>query len=149
MKVKDVMTLDVTTLSPDKNAQEALDLLIKMQISGLPVIDENDKLIGMFTEKEILSFILPSYLDSVGSFEYEQNPKAARQKALTLKNLKVKDLARSEVITINEDATLCEAAHIMIMRKARRLPVVNKEKKVVGIICRGDVLRAIFDEYTK
>ena len=66
MKVTDIMTKELTSVLPDASATEAVELLLKMQISGLPVIDENHKLVGMFTEKEVLTGILPSYVDKVG-----------------------------------------------------------------------------------
>lgn len=147
MKVKEIMTKDVRSISPDTNAQEALDLLQKMQISGLPVIDDKNKLVGMFTEKEVLAAILPSYVEKVGRFMYEENPKAVKQKILALWNMKVKDIMRKYVVTVDEDTTLCEVARIMLTQKARRLPVLNKEKDVVGIVSRGDVAKALFEEY--
>ena len=76
MKVEEIMTKDVISISPETNAREALDLLLKMKISGLPVIDEKRKLVGMFTEKDILTYTLPSYIEKVGRFIYEENPKS-------------------------------------------------------------------------
>ena len=147
MKVKEIMTKEVTHVSPDTNAQEALDLLQKMQISGLPVIDDKNKLVGMFTEKEVLSAILPSYLERVGRFMYQENPKAVRQKIVALRDMKVKDIMRKNVISVDEDTALCEVARIMLTQKARRIPVLNKAKDVVGIVARGDVVKALFQEY--
>jgi CBS domain-containing protein len=61
MKVKEIMTKELVSIKPDDNAKDALDILFKMQISGLPVIDTQGRLVGMFTEKDILKQILPSY----------------------------------------------------------------------------------------
>ena len=146
MKAKDIMTKKVISVSPDTNAQEALDLLLKMEISGLPVIDDKNKLVGMFTEKEVLSAILPSYVEKVGRFMYQENPKAVKQKINMLRTVKVKEVMRKEVVTLNEDTTLCEVARIMLTQKARRIPVFNKAKEVVGIVSRGDVVKALFQE---
>ena len=142
MKVKEMMTKEVTSVSPDTNAQEALELLLKMQISGLPVIDERNKLVGMFTEKDILRNILPSYIERVGSFVYEENPKSIKKKFEDLGNFSVSQLMRKEVATVDEAASLCEVAHIMLTQKIRRTPVLDKEKRVVGIIAREDIVRA-------
>jgi CBS domain-containing protein len=147
MKVKEIMTKNITSLSPDTNAREALDLLQKMQISGLPVIDDKNKLAGMFTEKEVLIAILPSYLEKVGRFIYQENPKAVEQKIANLRNMKVKDIMRREVATVDEDTTLCEVARIMLTQKARRIVVLNKEKIVIGIVARQDIAKALFEEY--
>ncbi|KPK38445.1 MAG: hypothetical protein AMJ78_09985 [Omnitrophica WOR_2 bacterium SM23_29] len=146
MKVNEIMTKEVTCLSPEINAKEALDLLLKMKISGLPVIDDKNKLVGMLTEKEVLSAILPSYVEKVGKFVYEENPKVVKQKISALQNIKVKDVMRKNVVTVDEDTTLCEVARIMLTQKARRLPVLNKAQDVVGIVARGDVVKALFRE---
>ena len=146
MKVKELMIKDVISVSPDTNAKEALDLLLKMQISGLPVIDDKNKLVGMFTEKEVLSAILPSYIEKVGRFIYQENPKAVKQKILALRNMKVKEIMRKEVVTVDDDTALCEVARIMLTLKVRRIPVLNKAKEVVGIVARGDIMKALFQE---
>lgn len=143
MKVKEVMTKDVKTLSPEINAKQALDMLFDLKISGLPVVDKNDKLIGMFTEKEILKSVLPSYLDKVGSFIYEENPKGIKNKARDLEKLKVENVMRRDVITVGEEVALCEVARIMLTQKVRRAPVVNKEGRVIGIVAREDVVKAL------
>lgn len=146
MKVKEIMTKDVVSVKPDDNAQEALAILFKMQISGLPVIDTQGKLLGMFTEKDILSYTLPSYIERVGRFIYEENPKSTKKKFMELNKVKVSQLMRREVVTTTEDTTLCEVARIMLTQKARRLPVLDKSRRVVGIVARCDVLRALAKE---
>jgi len=147
MKVKEIMMEEIVSLKPDDNARDALDILFNKRISGLPVIDDKGKLAGMFTEKEIIAKILPSYVDRVGKFIYEENPKAVKQKVLALANLKVKDVMRSEVVTVGENTTLCEVAHLMLIQKARRIPVLNASNIIVGIVAREDVLKALFGEY--
>lgn len=146
MKVKEIMTRDVVSIKPEDNAKEALRLLFKIQISGLPVIDAQGNLVGMFTEKGVLSHILPSYIEKVGKFIYEENPKSTKKKFMELENIKVTHLMRKEVITVGEDTTLCEAARIMLTQRARRIPVLDKEGKVVGIVARCDILKALAAE---
>ena len=146
MKVKEIMAKDVISVKPEDSAAEALALLFKMQISGLPVIDAQGKVVGMFTEKEVLSYMLPSYLERVGKFVYEHNPKAIHKKFSELSRIKVSQLMRKDVVVVDEDTTLCEVAKVMITQKVRRLPVVDKNSKVTGIVARGDVLGAFTKE---
>lgn len=146
MKVKEIMKKDVVSVRPTDSVRDVLNLLFKMEISGLPVIDADGKLAGMFTEKDILSHILPSYIQKVGRFIYEENPKSTRLKLAELEKIKVAQLMRRDVITTTEDSTLCEVARIMLTQKARRIPVVDNSGKVVGIVARGDVLRAFSRE---
>ena len=146
MKVKEIMNKEVVSIKPDDNAQEALVLLFKMEISGLPVIDEKGGLAGMFTEKDILAHILPSYIEKVGRFIYEEDPKSIKNKLLELNKIKVSQLMRREVLTTTEDTALCEVARIMLTQRARRLPVLDKEKRVVGIVAREDIVRTYAKE---
>jgi len=146
MKVGEIATKDVVSVRPDESVKEALGLLFKIQISGLPVIDGDGRLVGMFTEKEILSYLLPSYVERVGRFIYDQNPKAIKKKFAELSKLKVSQLMRKDIVTTTEDTALCEVARVMLTQKARRLPVLDKTGKVLGIIARSDVLKAISKE---
>ncbi len=146
MKVKEIMTKDVISLSPNIFAKDALDILFRRQISGLPVIDAQSRLVGMFTEKDILSYILPSYILTVGSFIYEENPKSVKKKFMELDKVKISQVMRKEVVTISPDTTLCEVARIMLTQKARRVVIVDEAKKVVGIVARCDVVRAFAEE---
>lgn len=143
MTTKEIMIRDVTSISPEISAQEALDLLQKMQISGLPVIDAQNNLVGMFTEKDILSYIIPSYLENVGRFVYQENSKTIKKKFRELSKIKVAKLMRREVVTTTEDTALCELARIMLTQKNRRLLVLDKLGKVAGIVTRYDVLKAM------
>jgi predicted transcriptional regulator len=147
MKVKEIMTKDVVSIKPDDSAQDALALLFKMQISGLPVIDAQGKSVGMFTEKDVLSYVLPSYIEKVGRFIYAENPKSTKKKFMELGKITVSKLMRHKVIiTTFEDTALCEVVRIMLIQKARRLLVVDKAGKVVGIVARQDVLKALVKE---
>lgn len=146
MKVREIMQEKVVSVKPQDNALEALRQLFKMKISGLPVVDEQGKLQGMFTEKEVLSYVLPSYIEKVGSFVYEENPKATRKKFSELSAITVSQVMRKEVITVGEETTLSEAARIMLTKKARRLPVIDKSGRVVGIVARCDVVESLVKE---
>lgn len=145
MKVKDVMVKDVRHLSPEITAKDALYKILNQHISGLPVIDEKGTLVGMFTEKDVLKYILPSYIEQVGKFMYGETPKSVLNKLKTLDKIKVKDLMRKEVVTISTDSDLAEAAHLILTQKARRVLVVDNGK-IMGIIAREDIVRALASE---
>jgi len=142
MKIKEIMEKEVVSVKPDDTVRDALIFLFKMRISGLPVIDARGKLVGMFTEKDVLSYILPSYIEKVGRFIYEENPKSIKKKFMELDKVKVSQLMRRDVITTDEDAALCEVARIVLTQKTRRLPVVDKSGRVIGIVAREDVVKA-------
>ena len=146
MRVKEIMVKNVESVSADITVTEAMDILFKRRISGLPVLDGDGKLIGMFTEKKVLSYILPSYIEKVGKFVYEENHKSTKRKFAELSNIKVSQLMRKDVVTTVEDATLCEVSRIMLTQSSRCLPVINKEGRVVGMVAREDVVKAFYKE---
>ncbi|MBM3248245.1 MAG: CBS domain-containing protein [Candidatus Omnitrophica bacterium] len=143
MAVKDILVKKVITLSPEMSAGEALQKLLEKEISGLPVVDTNNKLVGMFTEKSILRAILPSYVEKVGHFVYDADSKKLAEKVQRLSQIKVRDIMRKEVVTAGLETPLYEVARIMLIQKIRRVPVVDKDNIVLGIIARQDVLRAL------
>lgn len=144
MKVKDVMMCNVVTARPETPARQVVDILLNNQFSGLPVVDSTNTLVGVLTEKDILKFILPGYLQQVGVFVYEEDPKIVKNKVVELMEKRtVGELMQKEVITIGPDASLSEAARIVLTMQCRRIPVVDANRKVIGIITRQDVLRAI------
>jgi len=145
LKVKDVMSKEIKSLSPDMNAKDALEYLIKSGMSGLPVIDSDDNLVGVFTEKEVLSAIVPSYVKDVGAFVYGEDSKAELKKLVQLEKFKIKDLMRKEFSTIGEESSLTEASKIMLTKSERRIVVV-RGRHPVGIITRCDVVKALADK---
>jgi CBS domain-containing protein len=140
MKIGEIMTKDVFTLTPEKTALEGVRVLLERKISGLPVVDGPGKLVGMFTEKDVLKAVLPSYVCVVGRFIYENNPQTVKNKIAQLSRLKVGDLMRKDVVTVSPETAVSEAAHVTLTRNVRRIPVVDPHGLIVGIVARSDVL---------
>lgn len=143
MKIKEIMVKEVMSVKPTDSVHNALAFLFKNEISGLPVIDEEGKLLGMFTEEAVLSYILPSYVEKVGRFIYEDNPKATTRKLAELGAIKVDQLMRRDVVTVREESSLSEAAKVMLTQNVHRLPVVDSAGKILGIVACCDILKAI------
>ncbi|MFH1655752.1 MAG: CBS domain-containing protein [Candidatus Omnitrophota bacterium] len=141
MRVETIMVKEVITLKQEMNVQDAMQKLMERKISGLPVVDDNNKVVGMFTEKSILMEILPSYVEKVGHFVYEVDPKKLIDKVEKLHQIKVKEIMRKEVITVKKDTSLTEVAKIMLVQKIRRIPVVDDDNSLIGLIARQDVLK--------
>jgi len=141
MRVETIMVKKVITLNSEMNAQDAMQKLMERKISGLPVVDDDNKVVGMLTEKSILMAILPSYVKKVGHFVYEVDPKRLIDKVEKLHQIKVKEIMRKEIITAKKDTSLTEIARIMLIHKIRRMPVVDDDNHLVGLIARQDVLK--------
>ena len=91
---------------------------------------------------------MPTYITLLDSVIYLKNPTQYNQELHKALGQLVKDVMTDHVITIAPDQSLREAAHLMHEKKVRRLPVVNSEKQVVGILTRGDIVREMANSYT-
>jgi len=143
MKVKDIMITKVKSIHSDTPVCQAFDILSKEGLSGMPVVDDTNTLVGVFTEKDIIRYILPSYIQQVGAFIYHNSSKTIENKVHELFQKRVVyEVMRKEVITIGPEASLAEAARIILVEKIRRLPVIDKDNKVIGIVARQDIVKA-------
>ena len=119
MKVKDAMCSDVQLANPDQTIREAARMMVEIDAGSLPV-GENDRLVGMITDRDI----------------------AVRAVALGKpRETKVREIMSGEVLYCFEDEELRHVARNMSDMKVRRLPVVNRDKRLVGVISIGDLAR--------
>lgn len=140
MLVKDVMTCNVITVSKYDSVMNVADVLVKMNISGLPVVDRGKKLVGIITQADILSVLgigrQHTLKDMLRKMIGESVPERRMGDV-------VGDIMTSPVYTITMDATVANAVSIMDDKKIRRLMVVNDKNELIGIITRADILKAV------
>ena len=138
MKVRDLMTTNPVTTTPDTPLKEAARLMVKHKVSGLPVV-KNGKVVGMVTEGDFLRQEANrdqpyrfSLLDALFGDQPASPPNAE----------KVGQVMTEQVLTVAPDASLSEAARIMVNRRVKRLPVVGTDGSLIGVISRADVVNA-------
>ena len=140
MPVRDVMTRNVISVTRDADLHEAARLLSENRISGLPVVDERRRVIGVISESDIL--ILAgmkrehTFRDIVRNILGEPVPTRK-------KGNRVEDVMNLSPITAKADDDVGEVAKILDERRIKRLPVVDDEGTLIGIISRADIVRAI------
>jgi CBS domain-containing protein len=149
--VADVMTPDPIVVSPQTSLQEAIKLIVEKHISGLPVVDEAGKLIGVISESDLMwqetGVDTPPYIMFLDSVIYLQNPARHEKEIHKALGQTVGEVMSDRPITIAPDRPLREAAHLMHDKKVRRLPVVAEgDGKVVGILTQGDIIRSMASE---
>jgi CBS domain-containing protein len=126
VQVVDVMTTDVITVTADTSITNAARLMFRNRVSGLPVCDEDSCLVGIITEADFLRL------------------EVARQEADALSPVEtVGEVMNRGVLTIGPDAAIVDAARLMVVNDVNRLPVVDAQSKILGIISRLDVV-AVF-----
>lgn len=142
MLVKDVMTHPVKTIKPDTGLEEVTSLMCLKRYSGLPVVDDNQKLVGFIAERDILRYLFPSIKDIMANMEAIDFESMENDYKKVLP-LKAADLMIKGVITISPDLPILKAVSIMARNNFRRIPVAE-EDKLVGMLSLGDIHRAIF-----
>ena len=151
MLVKEIMTTDVVTLNGYMSIRQAAELLAARNISGAPVVDIEGKLIGILTETDILRsvknaadevhMVFPSLHTMGVMFEMSKGEKEILKAFEEQANTIVSDVMTTKVITCTPDTTLNEVASTFVDKGINRLPVVDEDNRVVGIVARGDIVR--------
>ena len=145
--VAELMNRDLLTVTPTTPLSEAIHLLVDRQISGLPVVNESGKLVGVISKSDLMwrekGLDRPLYLMFLDSVIYLQNPAKRDLDLHKVLGQTVGEVMTAGAISIAADATLPTAARVMHEKKIHRLPVVDAEDRAIGIITQDDIVRAI------
>ena len=151
--VAEVMTRELIMVEPQTPIKEAIKLIAQHRISGLPVVDEAGKLVGIISETDLLwqetGIEPPVYIMFLDSVIYLENPTRYDRELHKALGQTVGDVMSDEPSTVKPDQPLRKAARLMQEKSIRRLPVVDDSGKVIGILTPGDIVRAMaakFDE---
>jgi CBS-domain-containing membrane protein len=146
LTAKDIMTKDVVTVKPETSIEELASLLVKHQISGVPVLDEKGELYGIVTENDLISqnkrLHIPTVVSFLDAAIYLESSKKFEAEVKRITATKAGDICSRKVLTVTEDTTLVDIATIMDEKKTHLLPVV-KNGKMVGIVGKRDVVKAV------
>jgi CBS domain-containing protein len=146
LTAKDIMTTDVLIVKPDTSIEELSAILVKNEISGVPVVDDSGALYGVVTENDLISrnkrLHIPTVVSFLDAAIYLESSKKFEQEVKRLTATRVGDICSRKVVTITEDTTVIDIATIMSEKKAHLLPVL-KAGKVVGIVGKRDMVKAV------
>ncbi|MDD3895186.1 MAG: CBS domain-containing protein [Syntrophomonadaceae bacterium] len=146
MLAKEIMTTDVITVSPDERVDVVTKLLIDNKISGIPVVDQDNHILGIVTEKDLLikagELKVPFYITLFDSIIFMENPMRFNSNLKKYTASKVKDAMTTKVVVVDENTPVQEIAEMMQGKGVNRLPVV-RNNKLIGIVTRNDVLKAL------
>jgi CBS domain-containing protein len=146
MLARDIMTRDVFTVKSQDKVDEAARILVEKRISGLPVVDDEDHVTGIITEKDLMvkasELKVPFYLTLFDSIIFLDNPIRFNNNVKKYTASLVKDAMTSKVFIVEEDTPVSDIVAIMQNRKINRVPVV-RNGKLVGIITRNDILKTL------
>jgi CBS domain-containing protein len=146
LTAKDIMTTEVVTVKPDTSIEDLASILVKHQISGVPVVDDAGKLYGIVTEHDLISrnkrLHIPTVISFLDAAIYLESSRKFEEDVRRLAATKVGDICTRKVVTITEDMTLVDIATVMDEKKVHLLPVM-KIGAVAGVVGKRDLVRAV------
>lgn len=147
---KDIMTSNVVIAHRDDTVINVAKLLIKEKIGGMPVVDENNKVVGVISETDIMKkekyVEAPQVLNLLEGLIFLDGFKQMEVDMKRIAAYKVSDLMSTDIIKVHESDTFDDIANIMIKKSINRVPVVDDDNVLKGIICRYDIIKAMYNE---
>jgi CBS domain-containing protein len=140
VKISELMTEDVVAIGPDASLKDVAVILAERKISGLPVISEQRSVIGVVSEADILVKEQGPEPQHGGFFGWLLEGGLADEEKLAART--AGEAMTSPAITIAAERQVSEAARLMVEKGIKRLPVVDAEGKLAGIVTRADLVKA-------
>lgn len=147
MKVKEVMSKKVITVSPETSFAKVWEIIFKKGMHGLPVVEKDNTLVGIIAEEDLLSKLYPSYKEYVDDFRAASDFEEMEESIGELKGLEAKDVMNRRIYLAYPEDPILKALSKMIIRQVHQLPVIDKKRKLVGIISKGDIFDYLFEKY--
>lgn len=143
MLIKEIMTKEVITVDPDTPLHDVARLLFDHNLTGMPVVEKDGKVVGIVTEYDLMSRSdnthLPTYLKVLSEFDFHQ-AKPLKNVIEKVQELRVRDIMTERVIVLGPEEAVEEAAEIFSKQHINPLPVVE-DGRLVGIISRADIVK--------
>ncbi len=143
--VADLMTRDPVVVQPETPLKEVIKILATHNIGGLPVVDQTGAIAGVISESDLMwqetGATPPPYIVLLDAVIYLGNTARYEQELHKAFGQTVGEVMTKEAITTTGDKTVKDAAQLMHDRRVRRLPVVDANGKVIGILTRSDIIR--------
>ena len=153
MKIKDIMATNLITIDKESTLHDALSVFTEKNISGAPVV-EKGKIIGLITELDIIRVLdiytpkvhfssMPSFFLVLAGLRSKKKATELKKKIMAASKLKVVDCMTKDPVVIEKGSHILDATRLIDTYKVNRLPVVDSEKKIVGIVTRNDLIKAV------
>jgi CBS-domain-containing membrane protein len=140
-RARDVMTARVVTVRPETLLLEVAERMAQEGVAGVPVVDSEGRAVGVISERDFLSHMGAqpgtSFMGVVASCL-----KSEGCVALPIRSRTAADIMTSPPVTVREDAVVAEVAELMTSSQVNRVPVVDLRRVIVGLVSRGDLVRA-------
>jgi len=152
LKVKDIMTKEVKTVSPETEIIKAAKLLLSERINGVPVVNKTGELVGILCQSDLIaqqkSIPIPSLFTLLDGYIPLTLLNRLDREVEKMVATKVENAMTPDPITVNSDNDIEKVAGLMVEKNYHTLPVVD-DGKLVGIVGKEDVLRTLLAEAEK
>lgn len=145
MKIKEVMIQDLTSVSEDTPIKEVVKIMSRQQMVGLPVVDNDQNVIGIITESDITKACLPGYYKELQNPSFIPDFDQFSQQTKKIAHLLVKDFMTSTVYSVEEDTSRTDAANLLFRKHLRIVPVL-RSGKLVGILTPSSLCKNAMEE---
>jgi len=144
---KEIMTKNVITINQEASIEELSELLLNNKISGVPVVNDDGRMVGIATEGDVIvkdtDLHFPRYfklLDSIIYLESLTKFKNSLKKHLAIK---VSEIMTTRVVSCLPETLMEDVANLMVDNKVNRIPVISEDGKPIGIITRADIVKSM------
>jgi CBS domain-containing protein len=143
MKVSELMVRDLTSVEEDDTMRMLVETLEQSETSSVPVTDEESRLVGIISERDVLAAAVPKYMELLHSAAFMPNIDQLASGLNRIAADPVKRYMSHKTISVREDADDLQAADLMLRNKLRLLPVVDGGGRLVGIMRRVDLFKHV------
>lgn len=146
MKIKDFMIKDVISVMKDTTVKELLQILVEKKIGGVPVIDANNKLLGVISDGDVIRYLKPkgrTVYDMFALVLVSEKEELAYKLGYSISHSVEGIMRKKNIYTVHPDDNIEKALTIFSKYHFKKIPVVNKDSKVVGVVSRGDLINFI------
>jgi CBS domain-containing protein len=146
--VREIMDADPVTVRPEDDIETVLRLLRRNELPGVPVVNEGGRCVGIVTESDLVlsdeqgDLHLPHYIELFGGVIYLEPLQRFNDRLKKAFASRVREMMTEDPVTVDADAPIEDAAHLIATRKHNRLPVVE-HGRLIGVVTRLDVLEAL------
>ena len=148
MKVGEIMTRGVGRVRPTTPVSDAIALMVQNNISGLPVVNDDARLIGIVTEGDFLRRAeIGTERQRPRWLEFLLSPGRLAGEYVATHGRTVGDVMTRDLVAVKEDTPIDELVRLMEHHRIKRLPVVDADRRVIGIVSRANVLRAVLSTF--
>ena len=146
MRAMDVMTANVITVGPDTSVQDLARLLSERGISGVPVVNSEERLVGIVSEGDLLHRAetgpSPAHPPALLVAQHHRKKDDLARDYVKSYGRKVKDIMTTDVVSVTDTTQLADVAVLLETKRIKRVPVVH-DGKIIGIVSRANLVRAL------